>query len=84
MALQGLVLALALWLGAAAAQANPLRTQVLAQGLEHPWALAFIGPEQVLVSERAGRLRVVGFDGRISAPLQGLSLIHISEPTRPY
>ena len=72
LALTGLILVLALWLSAAQAQAGPVRTQVLAQGLEHPWALAFIGPEQVLVSERAGRLRVVGFDGRISAPLQGL------------
>jgi len=72
LALTGLILVLALWLSAAQAQASPVRTQVLAQGLEHPWALAFIGPEQVLVSERAGRLRVVGFDGRISAPLQGL------------
>ena len=70
--LSALAFVLALWLGAAPAQASPLRTQVLAQGLEHPWALAFIGPEQVLVSERAGRLRVVGLDGRIGAPLQGL------------
>jgi glucose/arabinose dehydrogenase len=58
----------------AATSATPAQPQpqVLAQGLEHPWALAFIGPEQVLVSERAGRLRVVGFDGRVSPPLQGL------------
>ncbi|MBD3893969.1 PQQ-dependent sugar dehydrogenase [Hydrogenophaga sp.] len=64
-------------LGAAAASAQPqrLRTEVVASGLQHPWALAFIGGGQMLVTERAGRLRLVGADGRIGAPIAGLPAI---------
>lgn len=49
-----------------------LRPQVVARGLEHPWALAFVGEGQMLVSERAGRLRPVSADGRVGPPLTGL------------
>ena len=39
----------------------------VAEGLEHPWALAFL-PEQagMLVTERPGRLRIVDSQGRLS------------------
>ena len=44
----------------------------VARGLEHPWGLAFLPDGRLLVTERAGRLRVVGRDGRLSAPLTGV------------
>ena len=47
----------------------------LAQGLEHPWSLAFIDERRLLVTERPGRLRVVHLDGRIEAPIEGLPAI---------
>lgn len=36
--------------------AGPLRATVLAEGLNHPWALAFLPDGRFLVTERSGRL----------------------------
>ena len=55
-----------------AAQAPNVRPQMIAKGLEHPWAVAFIGSGQMLVTERPGRLRLITPEGRVSAPLAGL------------
>ena len=49
-----------------------VRTQTIARGLEHPWALAFLPDGRMLVTERPGRLRIVDRDGRISEPLAGV------------
>jgi aldose sugar dehydrogenase len=38
----------------------------------HPWGLAFLPGEEMLVTERAGRLRRVGSGGQLSAALAGL------------
>jgi len=63
---------------AAAPQAFPseqgtLQLTPLAQGLEHPWALAFLPDRQgILVTERPGHLRLVSADGKLSAPLSGV------------
>jgi glucose/arabinose dehydrogenase len=55
---------------------EPLRTSVVAQPLEHPWAMAFLPVGEprgrLLVTERPGRMRVVLADGTLSAPLSGL------------
>ena len=40
------------------------RVTTVADGLEHPWALAFLPDGDVLVSEREGRLRIIR-DGRL-------------------
>ena len=52
-----------------------MRVQTVAQGLESPWAVAFIDEQRFLVTERPGRLRLVHADGRIEAPIQGLPRI---------
>jgi glucose/arabinose dehydrogenase len=49
-----------------------VRTEVLAQGLEHPWGMAFIDGNRILVTERPGRLRLVQPNGDVGAPIAGL------------
>ena len=74
--LQGLAaLTLALASLGASAQSPALRTERVASGLEHPWAVAFIGAGRMLVTERPGRLRVVEPDGRLGSPVAGLPAV---------
>lgn len=49
-----------------------VRVTTVAKGLEHPWAIAFLPDGRMLVTERPGRLRVVGQDGAVSAPIAGV------------
>lgn len=44
----------------------------LATGLTHPWGMAFLPDGRLLVTERPGRLRLIGADGTVSAPLAGV------------
>jgi aldose sugar dehydrogenase len=44
----------------------------VAEGLQNPWGLAFLPNGKMLVTERPGRMRVVGTDGKLSEPLTGL------------
>ena len=59
------------------AAAQTPRFEVVAKGLEHPWAVAFMGDGQMLVTERPGRLRVVAANGALSEPVQGLPAIDV-------
>jgi aldose sugar dehydrogenase len=53
----------------------PARETNVATGLEHPWALAFLPDGRLLVTERPGRLRLVGRDGQLSQPLGGVPAV---------
>lgn len=44
----------------------------VATGLEFPWSLQFLPDRSMLVSERPGRLRLVGADGGLSKPVAGV------------
>lgn len=57
---------------AVALPATDVRVERFAQGLENPWGIAPLSAGQFLVTERAGRMRVVGADGGLSAPIAGL------------
>jgi glucose/arabinose dehydrogenase len=54
-----------------------IATEEIARGLNHPWAIAFLPDGRMLVTERAGRLRVVTRDGTVSDPIEGLPLIEV-------
>ena len=55
-----------------------LQVHTIARGLEHPWSLAFLPDKRMLVTERPGRLRIVGPDGRVSEPLTGVPQVYAS------
>lgn len=52
-----------------------LAVEVVARGLEHPWGMVQLPDGRWLVSERPGRLRLVGADGTVSEPLRGLPAV---------
>jgi aldose sugar dehydrogenase len=55
-----------------------LHVQAITKGLEHPWSLAFLPDKRMLVTERPGRLRVIGSDGSVSEPLTGVPQVYAS------
>jgi glucose/arabinose dehydrogenase len=73
------VLALAMGSVPATAQtidtsAGMLTASVIAEGLNHPWALGFLGDGRFLVTERSGQLRVVA-DGVVGPPIEGVPTV---------
>ncbi|WP_436043515.1 PQQ-dependent sugar dehydrogenase [Variovorax paradoxus] len=63
-----IVAGLAVW-GAAMAQIRP---ETISTSLENPWGVAFLPGGRFVVTERAGRLRLIAADGKIGAPITGL------------
>ncbi|WP_338415443.1 PQQ-dependent sugar dehydrogenase [uncultured Sphaerotilus sp.] len=60
---------------APAAPAAPAGTAVVVRGLTDPWAMAFLPDGRMLITEKAGQLRIATADGRLSAPLAGLPAV---------
>lgn len=54
------------------------KVETFAKGLVHPWGLAFLPDGRLLVTERPGRLRIVGADGKLSPPVQGVPKVYAS------
>jgi glucose/arabinose dehydrogenase len=56
-------------------ETGKIKVETLAAGLEHPWGLAFMPDGRMLVTERAGRLRILAKDGTLSDPLNGVPAV---------
>ena len=51
--------------------------ETVADGLERPWGLAFLPDGRMIVTEQAGRVRLVGTDGKLSEPLAGVPSVYL-------
>jgi aldose sugar dehydrogenase len=58
--------------------AGDVVVQTAANGLDHPWAIAFLPDGRMLVTERPGRMRIVGKDSTLSAALAGVPQVFAS------
>jgi len=58
--------------------AGDLVLETIAKGLGHPWSIAFLPDGRVLVTERPGRMRIVGRDGTLSPALAGVPKVFAS------
>lgn len=54
------------------AKTGTIDVATVAGGLVHPWSLAFLPDGRMLVTERAGRLRIVSKQGDLGKPVQGV------------
>jgi glucose/arabinose dehydrogenase len=55
---------------------SKVKVQTIATGLEHPWGVEALPDGRFVVTEKAGRLRVVLADGRVLAPIAGVPKVH--------
>ncbi len=51
------------------ASIGDLAGETVVSGLVNPWAIAFLPGGRMLVTERPGRMRIVGRDGKLSPPV---------------
>lgn len=53
-------------------KSGKIAIEEIAGGLDHPWGMAFLPDGRMLVTEREGRLRILGLDNKLSEPLAGV------------
>jgi len=56
--------------------AGELQVEAVAEGLDEPWAIGFLPGGEILVTERAGRLLLIGEDG--TQPVEGVGEVQAS------
>lgn len=70
-AIAGLTPAHAEQTDAPVAPASAIIIETVASGLEQPWGMQFLPDGRLLVTEKAGKFRIVAKDGKVSEPLNG-------------
>ncbi len=60
------------------AEQHKIRVVVVTKGLSHPWGLAFLPDGGMLVTERAGRMRMIRDGVLDSQPLTGVPKVHVN------
>ena len=58
-------------------QEHPFRVVKVAEGLEQPWSVSFLPDGRMLVTEKAGRLRLVVNGKLVSAPIAGMPQVTV-------
>jgi glucose/arabinose dehydrogenase len=53
-------------------ETGKIKVETLANGLNHPWGMAFLPDGRLLLTERAGQMRLLSPDGSLSEPLAGV------------
>jgi glucose/arabinose dehydrogenase len=67
------------WAYDTAERGTHIRVSVVTKGLSHPWSIAFLPGGDMLLTERAGTLRLV-HDGKLDPePIQGISGLSIDQ-----
>jgi glucose/arabinose dehydrogenase len=51
------------------------RVEVVTRGMDHPWGMAFLPENDILVTERPGRLRIIRNGKLLTTPIAGLPKI---------
>jgi glucose/arabinose dehydrogenase len=64
--------------GAVRSEQAAFRVVQLTTGLEHPWGMAFLPDGGILVTERAGRLRIVRDGALEPTPIEGVPPVYAS------
>ncbi|CAO4146487.1 Aldose sugar dehydrogenase YliI [Methylorubrum aminovorans] len=54
------------------AQKTEVETAVVAKGLDSPWAMEFLPDGRMIVTEKAGKIRIVAKDGTVGQPVAGV------------
>ncbi len=54
------------------ASRSAVKVETFAKGLQNPWGMQFLPDGRLLVTEKAGRMRILAKDGSLSHPLEGV------------
>ncbi len=53
-------------------QTHEINVSTFAEGLNQPWGMTFLPDGRLLVTEKAGNLRLIDDNGQVSAPVKGM------------